>query len=247
MKYAKSGAMAQAAGTRKRRASPKARRRSKPARGATVTRERLVEAAIEILRTEGMTGLTTVNLARATGIVQSGFYRHFSDIGECQRLAAEVIADRLRNLLRRLREELLRNAREDIPTVVAYYDALFAAALEERAFVELLIRYRYDPSPLGEVMRNVYAQLRADAFAFLWSLATDAGVSRRHFLAIEQSAEMLQGAIFATLSSVLEGRMREEDLPEASRVLAIMGTRGIASLIRQCLRSDRAMEAAAAD
>ncbi|MCS7057649.1 MAG: TetR/AcrR family transcriptional regulator, partial [Meiothermus sp.] len=52
-------------------------------RDGQATRERLIQATVEILSREGLGAVSTARVARDAGIVQSGFYAHFASLEEC--------------------------------------------------------------------------------------------------------------------------------------------------------------------
>src|ERR1041385_42792 len=60
----------------------KLRPESKPP-ATSSTRQRLVQAVIDIVRGDGLGALTTVEITRRAGIAQPGFYKHFPNVDAC--------------------------------------------------------------------------------------------------------------------------------------------------------------------
>lgn len=61
------------------------------------TRERILDAAAEILRTRGVVHATTKEIARATGVSEPTLYKHF---GDKEQLLLAVLRERLPGLSR---------------------------------------------------------------------------------------------------------------------------------------------------
>src|SRR5688500_5115251 len=69
-------------------------RRQRGSREAT--RERLVQAAIDLIRQGGVGAVSTVSVTQVAGFAQSSFYMHFANVDECLNAAAEQIGEGLR-------------------------------------------------------------------------------------------------------------------------------------------------------
>ncbi len=140
------------------------------------TRERLIEAAMEALRAKGLAGVTTLRIARAVGIVQSGVYRHFPTVEALLAVAAERVGARVRQIV--LEDRLfggLVEARQPQPRV-AYCANMLALMRREWHFLELLQRFRREPSPLGQVLHQCYRELVDDLTTHLHTVAEVEGV-----------------------------------------------------------------------
>jgi TetR/AcrR family transcriptional regulator, fatty acid biosynthesis regulator len=119
------------------------------------TRQRLLDAALDILDAEGEAGLTTTRVAQRAGVAQPTFYVHFEDMD-----------DLLRELVRQLWAERRTGSRPSRDTVrratsrAAVRD-LFRATVEalvaHPGVLRLVVRSRLDPSgPLGAYTRAEY-------------------------------------------------------------------------------------------
>ena len=60
------------------------------------TRARLIQVAIELVRTEGLAALTTSRITRAAGIAQPGFYAHFRNVEEVLQTAVMQVIEEMR-------------------------------------------------------------------------------------------------------------------------------------------------------
>src|SRR5271166_1976965 len=75
---------------------------ARPARRSTeLTRRRLVDGAVDILRREGLAAATTGRIASAAGLKQPTFYVHFTDRDEVFEAAADEIGRRMLEKLQR--------------------------------------------------------------------------------------------------------------------------------------------------
>ncbi len=163
----------------------------------TGTRDRLVDAAIRLLRGGGVQAVTTPRLAAEVGIVQSGFYRHFKSTDECLRAAASRIGGRVRRVV--LEDRMLSAiADADDPVRLA---AHFARMLElmhaEWGFLELLLRFRQAPGPVGEALGWIHGDLVADLERHFERVAARHGVS----LAPEGNRELSEWVLAAVMSA----------------------------------------------
>ncbi|MFN3392025.1 MAG: TetR/AcrR family transcriptional regulator [Meiothermus ruber] len=131
------------------------------------TREKLIEATVRILSQEGLGAVSTARLAREVGIVQSGFYAHFDSLEACISVAAERIGERIRASLAEGLELLGSQGPGDYHLVKAQYHRLLTELQQQWVFVELLIRYFRDPSPLGRALSRVQQGLRSDLVSYL--------------------------------------------------------------------------------
>jgi AcrR family transcriptional regulator len=118
------------------------------------TRQRLLDAALQILDEEGEPGLTTVNVTRRAGIAQSSFYVHFSDMDDLlHQLIEDVWRDRGRSsraARQRYRSERERDRARDT------FRVPLADQLAHPDIFRLVLRSRLDPSsPLGEWTRSL--------------------------------------------------------------------------------------------
>lgn len=193
---------------------PRKRRRSREQ-----TRDRMLEAAADLLRSEGLPSLTTVRVTKEAGIVQSGFYAHFKNPEHLQ----QELADRAG---RELREHIaawmaaLRAGGDDLGALSASYRQVLELFQRENALVDLFLRFRRSPSPLGMVLGHLHTQLRADFFQYLRERAGAPEAVRAHLGTIGMHADTLVGALLGVAEGVVDGRVA--DLESASTELAAL-------------------------
>lgn len=166
------------------------------------TRQRLVAAAIDLVRQEGLAALTTVRVARAAGIAQPGFYKHFKNMDDCLLEAAAQVVGRMHQAFAEMRRSIPN--RNDPHQLSGHYAAVLLAMREDRPFAELLLRYRRHPSPLGHALRQTMDQVRADFAADLWREGVRVGLKREHFPRLKLLADLILANLMACVEHVLD-------------------------------------------
>ena len=180
------------------------------------TRRRLLDAALEILDTDGEAGLTTTRVARLAGVKQPTFYVHFTDMDD-------LLVDLVGQLWAR-RRSLTRETRETVRDHGSTQDAMrevfrtnVEALVAHPAVLRLVVRSRLDlGSPLGDYVRaetaitleNLTTTLAAGGLPY----GTPAEQRRLHM-----QAEGLVALIETLALSHMENRY--EDLDEVLDVL----------------------------
>ena len=173
------------------------------------TYQRIVEAALTIMREEGPGGVTTTRLAEASGIVQSGFYTHFGNVEEALIAAAENTGGHLRALFHAWRGEIVALEGGSVAQLAAHYERLLGLLLRDRPFTELYLQYRRAPTPLGETLRRFEGDVVGDVASHLARLMHPEDPSPRE---VDSSqAELIVGLFL----SVLDVALRE---PGAARL-----------------------------
>lgn len=194
--------------------------------GTPSTRQRLIEAVIDIVRGDGLGSLTTVEITKRAGIAQPGFYKHFHNVDECLEQATKQVLDGMRETVNAMRRRI-RN-RTDLDEVATHFEAVLDAVYADRPFNELIQRYRRDPSPLGQAIRDVEGKVNHDFVEELWGELRQAGMRPEHRGDVELLSELLLGSLRACVERVIDGR--DADRPRLARELAgymIAGTRGV--------------------
>lgn len=171
------------------------------------TRGKLIDGLIYIVRADGLSALTTSRVAERAGVSQSSFYVHFKDMNDALSAAAAHIGEPVREAIGRDRRRIdVSNPRETIRKV---YDTAISAMLDERAFAELFLALRRDPSsPLGQSFRTLLDEIRGDMLADLDGIGLTADrIPNRHVY-----AEMVIGHTLAVVEGLLDGRLDDKDL-----------------------------------
>ena len=181
------------------------------------THQKIVNAAVTIMREEGPTGVTTARLAEASGIVQSGFYTHFKNVDEAIVAAAEHTGQRLRDIIRRWRMEIVALGDVTVQQLAEHYASLIHLLLEERHFTELYLQYRRTPTSLGAVLRQFEVNVIADVGVHLEQMipAEFRGSEDKD----RQQAEQIVGMFWVALDRALYA---EGDIGSLALQLAVL-------------------------
>lgn len=185
----------------------------------TATRLKLINAAITLLREEGISALNTVNITKKAGIAQSGFYMHFKDLDECKKAAAEVIADDFREYIAVQRRKMHEINPDDLSLLKKHYEEILGIWKNERHLVEIFLRYRHDFSPLGEVMQNLMNRFRSDLAEDLQNILALKGIANIKPSRVKILADLLIGSISTIGEAIIKGEI--SDLSEAAEILAL--------------------------
>jgi AcrR family transcriptional regulator len=178
------------------------------------TRDRMLEAAVELLRSEGLPSLTTVRVTKEAGIVQSGFYAHFKNPEHLQQELAERVGRQLRESIAGWMAALRAGGDASLAT---RYREVLELFQREKALVDLFLRYRRSHSPLGMVLGHLHTQLRADFFQYL---RESVAPSSEHLGTVGMHADVLVAALLGVAEAVVEGRVG--DLDSAATELAAL-------------------------
>lgn len=172
---------------------------------AELTRRRLVEGAIAILRREGVAAATTGRIAHAAGLKQPSFYAHFADRDAILHAAATEIA---RRVLGRLQREITKFDPANVRgSVRGAYAALIAAFLSEPELTRIFLRHRADDGTvLGRVFRGMLDRARADLLESLPRYGLHVGREKA-----ESYVELQVASVLGTLEGLLDGRLRDRD------------------------------------
>ncbi len=110
------------------------------------TRERLLDALLELLHESGPLALTTGRIAERAGVAQPTFYVHFTDLDGAIEIAAEHVGARLLAILHGQREVLAGQGAAPPPggRIRATYTTTLEAFAADRRTSELFLRHRRD-------------------------------------------------------------------------------------------------------
>lgn len=188
---------------------------------SAVTRRRLIDAAIDLLRAEGAAAATTGRIAGAAGLAQASFYAHFRDRDACLEAAALEIGELV---LARLRAALLPIDERDLRgSIRRVYAALLDVFMVERELTLLFIAHRADASsPLGAGLRSSLARARADLVTAirLYGVRPSAAEAACY-------AEILVSVMLGLAESVLAGRVERELGLDATADVTYSALRGL--------------------
>jgi AcrR family transcriptional regulator len=173
------------------------------------TRERFINAALELLRTDGVQGVTVSQVSKRIEVHHTLFYAHFEDVSACLAAAADRVLATLAPVDRELRRELMGRAVTDRRALARYFEGAFERWMNERACVELLLAHRLDRSALGEALRPALAAMRDDLATELWDLAAQVGIAGRYLPEVRAHADLLVGHWLWALEMLIEGRAQD--------------------------------------
>jgi len=198
--------------------------RLRPAPGGPSTRGRLVEAAIDIVRKEGLGDLTTVEITRRAGIAQPGFYKYFRNVDECLEEATTQVLDGMRKTFSAMRRGIKN--RNDPDEVAEHVLAVLDAVANDRPFNELIVRYRRDPSTLGKAIRDVEVKIKRD---FVEELAAQVptGFRPEHGPRLELIADLAMKSLSAGIEVVLTDGAGRAEVARDVAEFTIFGTRAV--------------------
>ncbi len=182
-----------------------------PRRRRGESREKLLAASLAILVDEGYDAATTGRIARAAGLKQPSFYRHFESREACLREAilreGQLLAD----------SHATRRAGLDDPASAATPESLregftlfFAFVRARPAFAHVLFALRDAPHAAGDAVREVLARLRDELVADLPRFGIDPPPNAR------MRADLLQAMTGQVLRGVAAG---DYDLDAATDLL----------------------------
>jgi AcrR family transcriptional regulator len=175
------------------------------------TRQRLLQAIVELLDEEGAAALTTVRITQRAGVAQPTFYVHFTDVEQGVGVAAEEMARRI--------FEMLSSARSrpdgERFTLRTALRSLLEAMLADRRMARIFLGHRRDVrSPFGQR----FGEILMGARTLVVEEARRAGAAR------PEPVAMLVVALFiGALEGLLDGRVAKIDDVLDDLVHAISG------------------------
>jgi AcrR family transcriptional regulator len=181
------------------------------------TRARLIQVTIDLVRTEGLSALTTSRITRAAGIAQPGFYAHFKNVDDLMRQAIGQVLNEMREKIRAARRRSFERIDSvenpaNLETLRAAYEDGLSVFLSDPAFAELFLRYRRDPSLLGGYMRRAMDGVRSDITEDIWQRAQAAGVPAERFPEISFWAEQVLALYFVAAEGLLDKRYGSREM-----------------------------------
>jgi TetR/AcrR family transcriptional regulator, fatty acid biosynthesis regulator len=198
------------------------------------TRERLLQAALDLLERGGEAAVTTVGVTQGAGIAQSAFYQHFANVEECLAVVAEQITSEIRAFVLSTRRKRFEAATDEGDQLEAAYRNMFKLASRQRSIHRLFLRYRSDRLALNGVMYRYARGLSADLADQLMERAVQAGCAAPRRDWIGAVAENLVAASEAAIEAHLDRRGPPPDM--SARVLAAF-TRGAWKAVLEAMQT----------
>jgi TetR/AcrR family transcriptional regulator, fatty acid biosynthesis regulator len=171
------------------------------------TRQRLLEAIVELLDEEGEGALTTVRITQRAGVAQPTFYVHFPDVEQGVAVAAEDMAKRILGVLSTPPEARQALATEwpqrGKGTLKGALRAVLEALLSDRRLARIFLRHRRDvKSPFG--LR--FGQILGGARELVVEECRKVGAPRPEVMAL-----LVIGLVIASVEGILDGRISGAD------------------------------------
>jgi AcrR family transcriptional regulator len=190
-------------------------------------RQKLLDAAIEILLGDGMTKFTSTRIAEQAGLHKPAFYAQFKNVDECLEAVALHVART--NVHRALLEQT--NMLEHLPAKLGSADEMAASRQRSQQLIEqllqgvrqhetlyrLLRRYAHAEGALGDAVRQVNLFVFERWQEYFWRLAVHYGVDAKHFKEVSQMAEFVVAQTYIAIGRVVDGRATDL-AEEATRV-----------------------------
>lgn len=190
---------------------------------ARATRQNLLDAAVQLLIDEGRSGITTGRLTRAAGVVQSGFYNHFSSVDECVTVALDEVRHLVITTADLIMDDLLRPGERTPRDIEQIVVGIFKRAAANPSPYKLLVQ-RHQEADVATVVEDAFAELRSRLAATILDES-----SRTKLLSEREAAtaaHLAVGVFLAGLEHVLSG----EDPLLVSRASAIFMMHGVFSM-----------------
>jgi AcrR family transcriptional regulator len=184
-----------------------------PRRNTELTRRRLVDGAVDILRREGLAAATTGRIASAAGLKQPSFYVHFADRDEVFEAAADEIGKRMLEKLQRQHARF--DPKDAHRSLTALYRSIVTAFLAEPELTRIFLRHRADADTvLGKVFGRQLREARGAIIQSLPMYGVSPGPSHSA-VAVQAHAEAyveaIMAAVLGMLEALLEGRIKDRD------------------------------------
>lgn len=186
-------------------------------------RQRLLDAAIEVLLSDGMANFTSARIAEVAGLHKPAFYSVFKSPDDClEAIAFHVAATNVRDVLthqNKLIESGQGEAADATQThhghkVIAH---MLHAVAQQKSLYRLLRRYKDQEGALGDAIREIDAYVQARCEERFWRLAVKYGVDARHFREVGQMAYFILTLNYEASARVLDGKVPDIEV-EAARV-----------------------------
>jgi AcrR family transcriptional regulator len=175
-----------------------------------ITRRRLIDGALVLARTEGLTALTTGRIAAQAGLAQSSFYVHFADRASCLREMGDLVGHQILDSIRIAQKSLFSNlAKGDLQGANrAFHSAVFNALLNDPELIEVFLKLRRETSsPAGEGLHLLERSARDRVTDDMKSV----GLDRAFGDDLGVFLDAVFGLIFGLTEGLLDGRNQNRE------------------------------------
>lgn len=179
------------------------------------SRQRLIDAAIEILDEHDVAELTTVEITKRAGLAQSSFYVHFASIDHLLKELVDQVWEERRAVSRQTRESA------DVSSTDEWYRVRFGAhvtgLIAHPAVFRLVMRTRLDPNSIvGEDARAQQDKSRQNLVAGLKEMGAPSRTA-----ADRRRLRMIAAGLLAVNETIALGHL-EGDFPDLDEVLGVL-------------------------
>lgn len=200
------------------------------------TRTLLINACIDLIRSEGLMALSTERVTRAAHISQPGFYNHFKNTDELLRVSVVSVLQDMAGRQTVLRREMMGGLETpqdavDAQTTRNILEAMLDVFLSEPVFAELFLRYRFDASLLDGAVMAVAQEVIEDNISDLWELSRRMGARQEDYPRVALHAEHLSGIYYRTAELMLAKRYSRELILQSACEAVISLTRGLQEVL----------------
>jgi AcrR family transcriptional regulator len=204
-------------------------------------RQRIVDAALELTRRDGVATLTATSIARAAGIRQPNFYAYFKNVDDCLAAAASHLVSEFQafnqEAFQALRDTVGRGG-DYAELNLRYHRELLNTLLSEPRLAELYFRHRQGSSAFARALRGLDREIVKRVQEHLWDWAVRLGLGGKHLDEISLLAELQVGNVATIVLSILDGRTT--DIDRAAETLARSAEATTVATFRRLLESENA-------
>lgn len=165
-------------------------------------REALLAGAMKVLTEHGLEGFTTGRITAEAGIAQSGLYKYWPDREAVLHEVAELVGERVLQALRAAR----LNVGADPTRIEESFAGSLRAVMEERQTLRLFLRYRREPGPLGDVLRELLERALEELYTDMVNL----GIIEPEDPSGKRLAYHVVAACLWTVEALIDGRFEDE-------------------------------------
>jgi len=181
------------------------RTRRDPRRAAT--RERLLVAALAIVREKGSGAVTKAAICQRAGLHRSGFYGYFKDVDECMTAAADRVIQAQRTRDARAYEVTAAGAVEGRTGTIRLVREVLDVHATDRDAMEIAVRCGGEDSIIGAALREERNRNTERIARDYWMIAVRQGLTDRD----PPELRVLADIVLHMIESAIEFVFRNED------------------------------------
>jgi len=129
-------------------------RRKRADRRRPATRQRIVEATVELIAEGGTGSLTLAAICRRAGVHTSGIYNYFPDLDACARAAVAQVTDAIIERGRAVRRMVVQRGEWSADRVIGVVADTLAIHRADWQTSLLILRCEHEDSVVGEAIRE---------------------------------------------------------------------------------------------